>query len=263
MVNKSVVLYTDYKFILNFLSNEEKGILLDTLLAYAETSIAPNLDNPKISNAFSYIKNRIDSNMAKYAKRSQAGKKGMEERWGKTHTSKTNKGCDKAKANDENTESNITNDNKDITNDNKQVSNVNVNDNVNENVNVNVKTDIVPKKARVLQEHQKLFNYFSEIYFKKTGKKYKSGKKDFVILADLVKDFTIEEIAEKIQYLAIGCENKVYWFTDSFSDFNIGKLSNMWNELLPKLTPEQQKQKDVEERDRKIKEELELRESKK
>jgi hypothetical protein len=256
MGKKSVVLYTDYKFILNFLSYEEKGQLLDSLLAYVETSVTPAFDNPKISNAFGYIKNRIDANTAKYEKRSQAGKKGMEARWGKTDKNKEKESSKKEKIPKKDS-ANITNDNNGITNDNKKVSNDNVNDNV--NVNENVNTEIIPKQTRVLQEHQKIFNLFAEIYYKKTGSKYKSGKKDFVLLADLVKNFNTEEIIEKIRFLVIGCEKQAYWFTNSFSDFTIGKLYDKWNELLPKLTSEQQKQKEIEERDRKIQEKLKSR----
>lgn len=138
--NKSFIIYTDYKFILNFLSNEEKGELLSILIDFAENNIEPIIDNKQIKNAFDYIKNRIIDNQQKWnkelEKKSLAGKLGMQKRWKKYNSVITENN------------SVITDYNTIITDDNLNGNvNVNNNDNVKDNINYNVnnKTKMLPR----------------------------------------------------------------------------------------------------------------------
>ena len=91
---KFFLIYTDYKYIFNFLTQEEKGNLLDVLLEYVETEQEPNIDNKNVANAFLYIKNRIDDNRIKQTEirnnKAIAGKKSAEKRWGKNNTDQEN-----------------------------------------------------------------------------------------------------------------------------------------------------------------------------
>jgi hypothetical protein len=74
IVDKGIILYKDYEFLFNFLSDEELGIVVRLLL---KDHINPTLnptDNPKINNVYNYIANRI----VDYQK-----KKGLYVSWGK------------------------------------------------------------------------------------------------------------------------------------------------------------------------------------
>jgi len=63
--DKSFIFYHDFKFIINFLSQEQKGDLLDALISYSEDGQQIlGIDKP-VENAFLYIKNRIDDNAKK------------------------------------------------------------------------------------------------------------------------------------------------------------------------------------------------------
>lgn len=124
MERNSFVLFTEIVEVIKELTNEQKGILFQTILDY-QLGIVPKIDDPIVKIAFIPIKQNLDRNNEKWertrAARSEAGKKGMRSRW----------------------------DNKAITNDNKNnkaiseitkiTVNVNENENVNENVNVNEK----------------------------------------------------------------------------------------------------------------------------
>ena len=91
---KFFLIYTDYKYIFNFLTQEEKGNLLDVLLKYVETEQEPPIDNKNVANAFLYIRNRIDDNRIKQAEiknnKAIAGKRSAEKRWSKNNTSQEN-----------------------------------------------------------------------------------------------------------------------------------------------------------------------------
>ncbi len=73
---KSFIFYTDFKFILNFLSQEEKGDLIDLLVKYTETLECPDIENDNVSNAFEYIKNRMDDVFSNREISRENGKKG-------------------------------------------------------------------------------------------------------------------------------------------------------------------------------------------
>ena len=137
--------------------------------------------------------------------------------------------------------------------------NENDNDNVNDNVNVNENENdkqivqpkqqvaIVPKKT----PQQRIFDYFANRYKTLTGFKYKSQSSDFVNLAKLLKDYKEEEIIQKIEWLEVGCKNRVFWFskTSGINSFTIGKLYSQWNEILPMLTDEQRRQQEQKQKE--------------
>ena len=83
---KSFVMYADYQKHIARLSDEDAGKLIKAVLAYVngggEVSLSPASDM-----AFSFIKERIERDCEKWEvtckKRSEAGKKGNEIRWGK------------------------------------------------------------------------------------------------------------------------------------------------------------------------------------
>lgn len=82
---KSFLFYHDYRKHLAMLTDEERGRLLMGLLNYADGDEVPRLDGPA-AMAFSFISAQMDRDAEKYAevcqKRSKAGKKGAERRWG-------------------------------------------------------------------------------------------------------------------------------------------------------------------------------------
>lgn len=74
---------------------------------------------------------------------------------------------------------------------------------------------------------------WKEMYHAKTGSKYDATSKDYVLVTNLLKKFSEEEIIKKSQILLSLCENSSAWFTKSWmADFTIGKLSCHWNSIL-------------------------------
>lgn len=99
--------------------------------------------------------------------------------------------------------------------------------------------ELAVKTTTALLPQQEVYNYFSEKYEKLTNEKYLSKTKDFMILSKLAKNFGVEKVKQKIDWLEIACINSVFWFTNDKNDFTIGKLYQFWNEILPKLTEQQ------------------------
>ena len=78
-------MYYDYRQHFELLADNEKGILFMALLDYGENGVIPDF-NGALKMAFSFIKANLDRDYEKWEKtksnRSEAGKKGMENRWG-------------------------------------------------------------------------------------------------------------------------------------------------------------------------------------
>lgn len=91
-MNKSFVLYTDVKEVLEALTNEQKGLLFQAIIDY-ECGDELSLDDAVVKMAFIPIRQMLDRNAEKWAeekkKRSEAGKKGMQSRWGDKSVTKT------------------------------------------------------------------------------------------------------------------------------------------------------------------------------
>jgi hypothetical protein len=97
-----------------------------------------------------------------------------------------------------------------------------------------------------LNPQAKIFEIFKEIYERETGQPYAQKQSEFILLATLIKLHGIDAVMLKIKILSAGCKNTVFWFTKGgFSDFSIGKLSSMWNNLVP-IETEEQKQARIE-----------------
>lgn len=129
-----------------------------------------------------------------------------------------------------------------------------------ESVNGSTTKSIVSKKTNAPQ--QEVYNYFSEKYKNLTNEKYLSKTKDFVLLSKLAKDFGVEKVKEKIDWLEVGCVNSVFWFSQDKNDFTIGKLYQFWNEILPRLTEEQKKEQEKQKIKEKMLKDLEERKAK-
>lgn len=84
---KSVILFSEWKRSLVRLSLEQKGMLLDALLDYPDKG-DPAFDDPLLDTVWLFIGNTLSENERKYEetskKRSEAGKRGNEKRWGAT-----------------------------------------------------------------------------------------------------------------------------------------------------------------------------------
>lgn len=122
---KSFVLYADYIGTFEELSDEEAGKLIKHIFKYVNDQ-NPVAEDKITKISFEPIKQQLKRDLAKWegikVKRSEAGKKGMENRW-------------------VNTEKSITNDNTAITNDNNVINGI-TKITVNDTVNVTV-TDTV------------------------------------------------------------------------------------------------------------------------
>ena len=74
---------------------------------------------------------------------------------------------------------------------------------------------------------------WGQLYKAETGHEYKADKKDFILVAGLVKKFSAEKVTEKAKLLYEFCRNRSAWFTKGgMADFTIGKLSSQWNGLI-------------------------------
>lgn len=104
---KSFVLFTDRKKEIDMLSDAQCGVLFKAILRYADTGERLESEDLVLQVLFSVFTSQIDSCNEKWEtikkKRSEAGKKGMKNRWGKSKQAITN---------DNNVISVITSDNK-------------------------------------------------------------------------------------------------------------------------------------------------------
>lgn len=85
MKKSAFVLYLEYEEILEDLTDAEIGLLFRAILKYERTQELPTLPL-QIMIPFKFVKKDLDNNRAKWQsevkKRSEAGKKGMQTRWG-------------------------------------------------------------------------------------------------------------------------------------------------------------------------------------
>lgn len=149
MKRDSFILYTEINDVVKELSDEQKGKLFQAILDYEESGDVPEMDT-LIKCAFLPIKRDLDKNDEKWRetskKRSEAGKKGMFNRYNKSNKS-------------------ITKDNDVITNDNDvktEITKVTENEDEHENVNENVKPSLSTKSASAAR-----FSIFWQTYPKR------------------------------------------------------------------------------------------------
>ena len=246
-MKNSFILYTeDIDNLAEELSEEAIGRLIIAINKYVKTQELPDFKfDPIMSMAFKFIKNKLDKDLNKWEQikqaRSEAGKKGGAPK-GNSNAKK------KSIDNYEEKQTKQANQTKQA-----EYVTVTVTDNVNNNINNNIPqtkqpSAIVPTKKK--NKTAEVYEYFAEKYRLNTGIDYMPDKKDFVLLAELLKRFHPRIVMQKIDWLEAGCVNGVFWFAKNINDFTIGKLHSQWNLILPQLTDEQKK-----EQQEKIKEE--------
>lgn len=178
--DKFFLIYTDYKYIFNFLTQEEKGDLIDILLEYVETEEEPKTDNKNILNAFLYIKNRIDDNKIKQAEirnnKAMAGKKSAEKRWGKNSI----------------LQENITDNNKDIKNNNIDITETNKE--ITEN-NISIIDDNITITEDNYKKEKKEEEKYKKEYKKEILKEKKLKKENYIL--DFLETEEEREVLEK------------------------------------------------------------------
>ena len=197
MKRDSFVLFTEQKEIFDILTDEEAGKLIKAIYHYVDTREVIKLDD-KLQIAMIMIKQSIDKNFKKWEetkeKRSNAGKKGMNSRWGNCEHEDTTK--------DNNVINVITNDNKN-NNVMETITNItdNVNVNVNDNVNVNKKEKIKKEKYFSNEEVNRLFLEYLEL---RKSMKIKNTDRAVALLtnklnpySDEIKKQMLEESIEK------------------------------------------------------------------
>lgn len=221
-MKKGFILYRDSYSAIKDLSLEEKGTLLDAIFQYNIDETIPIL-NPVVKVAFGFLKEQFDRDKSKWSKeiekRRSAGKLGGEARARNAKQIKQVLGMPSKSSKSKQVQAN-------------QGDNVNVNVNVNDNVNVsdNVTTRKLAPQAVFIEK-------FSELYNHETSQKYKHDKKDFVLVAKLIKEYGAGPVNDKAKILFSFCKAKSEWFTKGgMADFTIGKLSSQWNSLIKKTS---------------------------
>lgn len=76
IVDNGIILYYDYEFIFNFLSEEESGIVLKLLFKTRDNPTLNPTDNQRVNNAYNYIASRIIEYKKSRGLASEWGKKG-------------------------------------------------------------------------------------------------------------------------------------------------------------------------------------------
>jgi hypothetical protein len=109
---------------------------------------------------------------------------------------------------------------------------------------------------------QEFVSKFATLYQRLSGYPYKADRKDYILVTELIKKFSIALVIEKAEMLYRACENRTVWFAkDGYADFTIGKLSQRWNEITPLTAASSeeleaaellQRQKELEDHDARI-----------
>lgn len=105
MDKNSFLIYLDYQEQFELLTDEQAGQLIKAIIKYEKTGEITNLDG-MTKMAFSFIKQQLDRDSEKWKeekqKRSEAGKKGMANRWKNNNNNKiiTNDNKDNSVKND-------------------------------------------------------------------------------------------------------------------------------------------------------------------
>ena len=226
MERESFVFYASFLEGIEGLSNESQLKVYQAVTNFAIRGIEPTNLVGIEKNIFALIKPQILANNKKYKDGCKGGRPTKQEKTNKKNHRLLNKktnGYENKKPNDN--------------------ENVNVNENDNDNVNVNnieqPKQPVAVVSKKIPQ--QRVFDYFADKYKSLTGFKYKSKSSDFVNLAKLIKDYGEDKVNQKIDWLEVGCVNRVFWFAkeSGVNSFTIGNLVRNWNEILPQYTKEQ------------------------
>lgn len=87
---------------------------------------------------------------------------------------------------------------------------------------------------------------WQSLYKAKTGQDYKADRKDYILIANLLKKYPPDAVFNKAKILFSLCEGGKTYFAKSMADFTIGKLSNKWNEILPHKDKSEKLQDDIQ-----------------
>jgi len=155
MRNKSLIIYTDYKYIFNFLSDAELGQLFRMLIEYAETGQEPLSDNQKIMNAYAYVHNRLDAIENRKQINAENGKKGGNPNFTKGQPNPYY--SHKADISE-----NITEDNRNITDNNPAISKDKPNDKDKDNVKKEDSSDELSSKETTAAKVGKLMAFMEQ-----------------------------------------------------------------------------------------------------
>lgn len=95
--------------------------------------------------------------------------------------------------------------------------------------------DIAASPPKPLPVHVSFVESFTQTYEAMTGNPFKAGQKEYVMAAKLIKDFGLPTVIEKARVLGELCRDGTAWFTkDGWASYTIPKLSEKWNEILPR-----------------------------
>ena len=180
-MKSSFLIYLDYKEQFELLTDEELGQLLRAIMLYEETGKITELSG-MLKMAFSFIRTQLDRDRDKWEgtknKRSEAGKKGMANRW-----------------NNKNNEV-ITEDNKNnnVINDITRITKIT--DNVNEEVNDNVKVDVnEDEKVEVKDKYNNIIGIYNS-YCPNLPRVQKLTSKRKIAINKLLKEITPQQFIE-------------------------------------------------------------------
>ena len=203
----SFILYNSFYEPIKALKNEQLGKLLRAIFDY--TINGEITQDNEIMVAFMFIKNQIDLDTKKWSeekiKRSNAGKKGMQNRW-----------------------NNKNNDVKNVITKNKSVINdiTNITDNVNENENVNVNENVYNKN--IYYSDKKLNDLFKE--FLQVRKKLKAVNSERAIQMLIKK---LDNYDNDIKYKMIE-QSIVHSWKDVYELKNVPKVPEWYGKEINK-----------------------------
>jgi hypothetical protein len=87
-------------------------------------------------------------------------------------------------------------------------------------------------KPKLISPQAQFIEKWGSLYKQETGFDYKADQKDFILIANMLKKYTEAQILSKATILYKFCKNQSHWFAKGMGDFNIGKLSHCWNQLV-------------------------------
>ena len=259
-MKNSFILYTeDLDVVINELGETFRiGELIIAINNYVKDKTIPQFTDPMLSMAFKFIKNKLDKDIEKWEQTKQARSEAGKKHKGNQYTNKSNgtNGTNVPKEMEqmEQVGTNGTNGTEYVT------VTVDVNDN-NNIINNNTNTPQKKQNSAIVATKRKsktstVYDYFAEKYRLNTGIDYMPDKKDFVLLAELLKKFHPRVIMQKIDWLEASCVHHVFWFAKNINDFTIGKLYSQWNLILPQLTKEQQQEQAEQQQEEELKQKV-------
>lgn len=239
-MKNSFILFQNYREYFEDLTGDEAKELLFAIFDYEKTRIKPVNLSAKVGCYFLVIKQQLDKNYEEYLKiadkNRENGAKGGRPK--KTQNNPKNpmgfRKTQKTQPNPKNLDIDIDND---------------IDNDIDKEKEIKKEKDLQPKQpvAVVKKSPQAVMcDYFKSRYKANTGLEYLAKAKDYTLLAELIKDYGIEQVRQRIEWLEVGCKNRVFWFTKTsgINSFTIGKLYSQWNEILPMLTEEQRRQQE-------------------